>query len=177
MNTFKNVLRCAAGAACLFLYVWGYVIYEHTLVGWWLPAAGAAVLVLFTSGVAPRMWAAVTCSGDRSVNLVCHAFAVGAIGWFALLGGNYFGADAASARDTEVTVAERIAVTRSKYNRRGRRMMKSGTYKVYYLRLTFDDGRTKKVPVSLAQYNRARTGGRMSFHARKGLLGFTVLRD
>lgn len=176
MNTFKNILRCAAGAACLFLYVWGYVIYEHTLVGWWLPAAGAVVLILFTGGAA-RMWSAVTGTADRTMNLVCHVFAVGAIGWFALLGGNYFGAGAATARDAEVTVAERIAVTRNKYIRRGRRMMKSGTYKVYYLRLTFEDGRTKKVPVSLAQYNRARTGGSMNFRTRKGRFGFTVLRD
>ncbi len=176
MDTFKNILRCAAGAGCILLYVWGYVIYEHTLVDWWLPATGAVVAVLFMLRPLAELWPAVTGSADRTVNLVCHVFAVGAMGWFAFLGGNGLGADIGNDYDETVTVTEKITATRNRYHRSGRRMVRYDTYKVYYLHLEFGDGRTKRVPVSLPRYNKAREGGLMTLPMSSGRFGFPVVR-
>lgn len=176
MDTFKNILRCAAGAGCILLYVWGYVIYEHTLVDWWLPATGAVVVVLFTFGPLSGLWPAVTGSADRWINIACHVFVMGAMGWFAFLGGNGLGADIGSDYDETVTVTEKITATRNRYHRAGRRMVRYDTYKVYYLRLEFESGRSKRVPVSLARYNKVREGGQMTLPVSGGRFGFPVVR-
>ena len=171
----KNVLRYGAATACFVLYVFSYVLYERTMVEWWLPVTVAATVAVLTAPWAVGRWARFTGSESRLLNYACHLFFAGAVGVFAFLGGNRIAIDRSAAYEQEFTVTEKIAATRSRYRRVGRRNVRSGSYKVYYLRLVSEDGAEKKVPVTLSLYNKVRENGTVTYSLCEGRFGFPVI--
>ena len=144
-NGVNNVLRYGAATACFVLYVFSYALYERTLIEWWLPVTVAAVAAALTAPWAVGRWAKFT------------------------------GSDESAAYEKKFTVTERIAATRNRYRRVGRRSVRSGSYKVYYLRLRSEDGAEKKVPVPLSLYSKVRENGTVTYSVCEGRFGFPII--
>ena len=174
-NGVNNVLRYGAATACFVLYVFSYALYERTLIEWWLPVTVAAVAAALTAAWCVGLWANFTGSDSRLFNYACHLFFAGAVAVFAFLGGNRIAIDESAAYEKKFTVTERIAVTRNRYRRVGRRSVRSGSYKAYYLRLRSEDGAEKKVPVALSLYSKVRENGTVTYSVCEGRFGFPII--
>ncbi len=175
-NGVKSALRCCAAAACLILYVFDYAIYERTFVEWWLPLTVAAAAAVITAPPLVGLWGRFTRSDNRLLNFACHVCFTGAMGLFVFFGGNGFAADDSAVYDCEFTVTEKISATRDRYRRVGRRNVRTGSYKVYYLRLASAEGMVKKIPVTAALYNKVREGGVATFPLYEGRFGYPVIK-
>ena len=174
-NGVRNVLRYGSVVACFVLCVFSYALYERTFVGWQVPLTVAAAAAALTAPWAVGLWGRLTGSESRLLNYVCHVCFAGALGAFVFLGVNRFGADRSAVYGREFTVAEKITATRDRYRRVGRRSVRSGSYRVYYLRLASEDGTVKKIPVTQALYNKVRSGGTVTFSMYDGCFGYPVI--
>jgi len=145
------------------------------MVEWWLPVTVSAAAVVLTAPWSIDRWSRFTGSDSRMLNYACHLFFAGAVGLFAFLGGNRFAAGSSAVYEKEFTVTEKISVTRNRYSRVGRRRIRSGSYKVYYLRLTSEEGEVKKIPATLSLYNGVRENGTVTYPLRDGLFGFPII--
>lgn len=177
-SRLHTTLVCIAATACVGLYAWAYAIFSKTVVAWWMPVGGALTISAATALFLSRSWRWLTKTDETLYNVLCHILAVSAVGYFAILGCNYFMADAASEHEESVVVEHKIRRERDTYRRVGRnRMVKSGTRTVYSLDIVFDDGTEKRIPVTQREYNRTREGGSMTLTMQQGLLGFPVIKD
>ncbi|MDE6040826.1 MAG: hypothetical protein K2F99_04540 [Muribaculaceae bacterium] len=82
--------------------------------------------------------------------------------------------------DTEhietVTVQRKYTKTRHRSERVGRNRYRPGrAYKVYFIEVEFDDGRTKDIEIPLSRYNRLRSGGTADLRMSTGLFGVPVI--
>lgn len=85
---------------------------------------------------------------------------------------NYFGADKATTHSEPTVVEKRYSETRHRSKRIRRNVYGKGEpYKVYFLRLRFENGRTKSVEVPLRRYNATRTGDTVAVAMSEGALG------
>lgn len=165
-------------AICLFLAVWGYVLFERTLVEWWIPVAGAIFLAVFITPLLIPVSRKITTSYNKWINSMCSFLMSGTLAYFALLGCNYWYADAGSQHEITGTVVEKIVNEQRRYRRVGRgRMAPTGErYYNYYIVVRFDGDYVKKMQVSAKSYSRIRTGSERTYNLQKGLLGFNVIK-
>lgn len=169
--------RVLVAAVVLVSCVFGYVYYERTLVVWWYPVAVSVAVALLTFPLLSRHWRWMTDSVGP-LRWLCHLYIVGGLCYFLLLTVNYAGADASSTYEEEIEVLEKKRTVRKPVRNTSRRFRTTGrTVCRYYLHVRFSDGTCKKVPVTLAVYNRSGKGSRRTFFLQKGLLGFRVIKS
>ena len=163
---FINTLR----VLMLFIFIFSCgiscVVYEDTLVDWWIPV-GVVLIV---------GWIWLTTMDDKVINCCCHLVCVGAISCVLFLGGNYWFADSASAHEEEVMVQNKYIETHKKSRRVGRhRYVPDGVRKEYYLQVTFENGNVETLHVSPSTYNKTKTGRSKILTLQKGLFGLPVI--
>lgn len=151
----------------------GRAYWEDTLVAWWWPALIALVcsLPFFPLGV--RLWRVISGYTQLWVNILLHIAGATAIIYFLILFINFKGADFSRGNRVEVTVEKKYSKEHTRSGRRGRRDTK---YNTWHYMISFPDGRTKEVQVSLDRYNRIRTGSNLEVETAKGLLGMEVFK-
>ncbi|WP_290535268.1 hypothetical protein [Alistipes sp.] len=170
----KNILRGLAATACLVLYVFCHTLYEKTFIVWWLPPVIAAIAALLTTPLTAKYWTKFTGSENRMLNILCHIYFSGALFLFVFLGGNLYAANPASAYEQTFTVSEKQCTEHASYRRSGHRKIRTGTYKVYHLRLKSSDGPEKRISVTSALYNRVHKNGTLTFPLYMGGFGYPV---
>ena len=95
---------------------------------------------------------------------------------FAILGSNYYCADPDTTHSVNAVVESRYSKERQRTRRIHRRVYYTGqTYRVYYMLLRFDNGRTKGRQISLRRYNSIRKGQVIKMPVSRGLLGMPVI--
>lgn len=172
-----DVARVLAGLVAVCGLCGGMVVWDRTLVSWWVPvvwALAGASLLLRPLGSA---WRKFTASESAVINVIGHMLFFGCIIYFGVLEVNYLftGPDAA---------AERVAVTvEAKYTKehtRVRRLRKgvtvpAGKYTTYHVELAFANGKVKDIQLPLDSYNRMRRGSETEIGLRQGILGWPVI--
>ena len=107
---FINTLR----VLMLFIFIFSCgiscVVYEDTLVDWWIPV-GVVLIVVIATIPFYKGWIWLTTMDDKVINCCCHLVCVGAISCVLFLGGNYWFADSASAHEEEVMVQNKYIDT------------------------------------------------------------------
>lgn len=177
-NGFTYFVRIVIPVICLFLAVWGYVLYESTLVKWWIPVTGAIFMAVFIMPLLLPVSRKITTIENYWLNSMCSLIMAGTLAYFTLLGVNYWLADAGTEHEIKGTVIEKIADEQRRYRRVGRgRMVPTGErYYNYYIVVEFEGDHVKKMPVNAKAYSRIRTGSVRTYHQLKGLLGFYVIK-
>lgn len=170
-----GIRRVAFAVLVLAVAVTGYIIYESTLVAWWVPVAVAAVIAVATLPLSHDRWRWLV-GKDRVMELFCHLYVVGGVGYGLPLAANSLLSDASSAREETVTVVDKEHVTRRTGYRSGRHYRTtSRVTDYYYVTVAFADGTVKELPVTRAEYHRAHGGRPWKVSMRRGLLGFRVV--
>ncbi|MDE7069999.1 MAG: hypothetical protein K2O63_05760 [Alistipes sp.] len=178
-GAFLHAIRIAVGAGCLILAAAGYVLYQRTIVVWWLPLVAAAAIALLTLPMLSPRWRWLTRSENGRINGLCHFSIVCVLFYFGLLGGNYWLADPASACSETAVVSGRIERTRKEYRyvRRHRRVPTGKIIRTYYLEIVFPDSTRKKLPVPGALYKKTRTNPEIVLSLQRGFFGYRVVKD
>lgn len=153
----------------------GYAFAWRTFVQWWEP-----VLLALGLGAGIALWikggfAKLLAVRSKILSLVIASIVMGAICYGGLMSLNYCLADHDHAHDEIAAVTAKFSEERTRYRRVGRnRMAPAGTYKVYYVKVRFDNGAVRNMPVDAGAYTRARIGEKRHFAVTKGFLGYTV---
>ena len=154
------------------------VLPSRTFVNPWVPVACSGVFALGTGLSLGRLWEPLTRSGGRILNLICHLIFVTSVlcGAFYIL--NYSFPHSDTSHTEKAVVESRLTKTRYRSKRVGtRRYVRGDPYKVHFLRLGFESGKTKEMEVSLSEYNRRRSGDTVSFRVCRGLFGLPVIKN
>ena len=151
----------------------GCVIYNKTLIEWWIPIAVALALALVTTPFY-RRWSWLM-SSDKIANLLCHWICIGSIGYIAFLGGNYWFSH--SDYQEKALIEGKYQKKIKKVRLQGRRYITEGFRMEYYLLLVFNNGETKMLEVPLALYKRSKKGNTRTIGLREGYFGFPVVVD
>lgn len=172
-------MRVAIPAICLIFYAAGYVLYQRTIVAWWLPLAAAAAIASLSLPMLSSRWRRLTGSENGRINGLCHLCAVCALFYCGLLGCNYWLADASSARSETVAVVGRTERTRKEYRyvRHHRRVPTGKILHSYYLDVVFADSTRKRLPVSGTLYKRTRTRPEIVLSLQRGFFGYSVIKE
>lgn len=156
----------------------GYTFAWRTFVQWWEP-----VLLALGLGVGIGLWikrgfAKVLSIRNNGLAVAIASIVMWAICYGGLMSLNYCFADKANAHDEYATVTAKFSEERTRYRRLSRnRMVPSGTYKVYYVKVRFENGAVRNLPVDAGAYTRARIGTQRHFTVTKGFLGYSVFRQ
>lgn len=168
-------LRIAFAVGILVVAILGYIIYERTLVAWWLPVAAAAVIILVTLPMLRNRWRWLV-GKDNIMELLCHLYVVGCASYGLLLIANSAFADTSSIKEETVTVVSKEQVTRRTGQRVGRHYRTSSrTTQHYYVTVCFADGTTKELPVTRTKYNHTHRDRPWTIRMKRGLFGFMVI--
>ena len=120
MNLARGIdytLRITVLLGCLLLSVFGYVLYERTIIDWWLPVGAALMMATFMSPLISKFSRFLTKSQSKWLNTVCSLAVAGTLSYFSLLGCNYWFSDPASEHKENAVVIEKIKDKRQKYRR------------------------------------------------------------
>lgn len=174
-SRFTGIWRVAFAVLILVVVVIGYIIYESTLVAWWVPVAVAAVIAVATLPLFHGRWCWLV-GNDMVMELFCHLYVMGGVGYGLPLAANSLLADVLSAREETVTVVDKEHVTRRTGYRSGRHYRTTSRVTEYhYVTVAFADGTVKELPVTRAEYHRAHGDRPWKVSTRRGLLGFRVV--
>lgn len=153
----------------------GYAFAWRTFVQWWEP-----VLLALGLGIGIGLWIKGGFAKFLSVRnkvwaVTLVSLVMTAICYGGLMSLNYCLADKQHAHDELATVTAKFSEERTRYRRLSRnRMIPTGKYKVYYVKVKFDNGAVRNLPVDVGAYTRARTGEKRHFTVAKGFLGYSV---
>lgn len=164
-------LRILVMVSIALLYGFGGAIYGRTLTDWWVPVLVALVIALITLSFCKK-WAWFTETSNHILNALFHLVALGAVGYFLFLAGNYYLSDSASMRKEKVIVQEKYIETHER-----RRKWSTAKEKVrnYYIQVVFEDGKVETFSVSSATYHKAREGKSKTLTLQKGFFGLPVI--
>lgn len=153
----------------------GYVIYESTVIEWWIAIAVAMAAALITTPFY-RKWRLLTSLDSRVVNLLFHWVCVGTLSYLAFLGGNDWLSRSAVEYQAQVLIEGKYQKRTEKVRQvRKYRYVSDGFRTEYYLLITFDNGETKMLHVSPAIFKKTRKGKTRIIDLREGFFGFPVI--
>ena len=153
------------------------VLWERTLIEWWVVPSGAMVVGLGTAFLAGDKWKAVTTTLNRPVNRTFHALATTVVISCCVIGANYLWAAPDSAVEVEVPVIEKFRKEHQRTRRVGRhRYVNAGVWYSYHLKVEMPDGRMKNIEVGRGEYSRAREGALKKLTLQQGMLGIPVIK-
>ena len=152
----------------------GYVFAWRTFIQWWEPLAWAVgfgvAFGLWTKTVFGRLLAFKTAIASIAAIATFTVLSYGA-----MMSLNYCLADKTDVQSIEATVTAKHSEDRTTYRRAGRnRYRPDGTYKVYYLTVTFDNGTVRNMPVSASTYTDTRIGSKQQYNLAKGFFGYQI---
>lgn len=169
--------RIVTGLVTLTIVLWGGVLYMQSFMPWWIPVGVGCAVAIATASFGPRLWQLWLGVSSRWIQVLIHFVIAGGIGAFAVVGANYYGAPASSARDVKAVVVGKHIEKRDKYRTTRRNCrIKTGEYNVYYLDLVLPDSVATQRQVSLGEYNKAKKGGVYHLPMRDGLFGYQIIR-
>ncbi len=156
---------------------WGYWSAWHTFVTWWEPllwaALGSAACCRLLMPAGRHMMPGMSRKAVVAIVWVWTAMVIYGAG----LGINYSFADTTTTHSVEAVVTGRHSEERTRYRRVGRgRSVPDGTYKVYYVTVSFPNGVKRDLPVNANGYRNARNGQTRSFEVSDGLFGYKIFR-
>ena len=173
----RSVLIFFTAALVIAGYGCSMGLHSQTLVNPWLPAGTALAVAAATGLPGWRLWERLTGFDGMPLNYLCHMAVATAVVLASLYVCNYAFAED-EVREEYVTVERRYSEKRHRSKRVGRRSYGPGeAYKVYYLEVRFSDGRLKALDVPIRQFDRVRTGDRLTISLSDGLFGFPVMRS
>ena len=141
-----------------------------TLVEWYWPV-GAAVIAGCGIGYVLRK----RINGGGVVQYIIVPVYVALILAGAFYSLNYFFDDKSTQHMEQVLIERKYTKTRHRTERVGRHTRTGPAYKVYFIDVTFADGRTKSLEIPLSRYKRIRTGQTTDLKLSKGLFGIPVI--
>ena len=177
-NTSAMIIftRILVATAILVLYGWSVAIYGNTIANGYIILSSAAIAAAALWFPARKIWPRVLSTPKPAVCFIAHMVAATSITLFAILGSNYYCADPDTTHSVNAVVESRYSKERQRTRRIHRRVYYTGqTYRVYYMLLRFDNGRTKGRQISLRRYNSIRKGQVIKMPVSRGLLGMPVI--
>ncbi len=174
----KKTARILTAILTLIIAMWAGGLFMISFMPWWIPVAIGAAVVIATYIPGVKLWQSWLALDRRWVAGLVQLVVAGSIGAFAVIGANYYGAPASSARDVKAVVTGKYTKMRAKYSRGGRnRRIKTGEYPVYYIVLQLPDSLVTRRQVSAGEYTKVKRGNVRHIAMRDGLLGYPVMRN
>ncbi len=152
------------------------VFTERTLAPWWPFWVGALALGLILGLVLAPAARYFTGWTSRPANHIAATVYLTIVGAGALYTLNYAFADKTTEHTEQVLVERKYTKTRHRSERSGRHYRQGAAYKVYFIDVRFDDGRTTTLEIPLKRYNRLRTGAPTDLTLATGLLSAPVIK-
>lgn len=155
----------------------GYGFAWRTFVRWWEPLAWGVGFGLAFGPFVKRMFVGGLALGPRMA-LVASVVSVAALCYGGLMTVNYCLSDESTIHQIDVVVTAKYSEERTRYRRIGRnRVVADGKYKSYYLTLSFENGATRELPVSVSVYSSSRIGSVRHYDLADGFFGYPVFRN
>lgn len=153
------------------------VLWEKTLIEWWVIPSGALAVGFGTAFFAGNKWSWLTTVASRPINRTVHTLAVTVILTCCVIGANYFWTSKDSAVEVETVVEAKVRKEHQRTRRVGRnRYINAGVWYSYHLQVRMPDGRLKTIEVGRGEYSRAREGSVKKLTLQEGLLGIPVIK-
>lgn len=172
-NLLQKILLGVVITICVVLAGIGTVIWENTLVAWWLPVVIALAVAAALLPLGMIIWPRLTRSDSRLTNILLHLGCVWAIIYFLILFINMKGVDPSSAQTLTATIERKYSKEHTRNS--GRRHRAQTHYFTYHATLLLPDGRRKERQIQLDRFNRLRTGAEVDVTVSRGLLGMQVI--
>lgn len=182
-NKIWQVVKAVIGSffmsACLMLGMWGFVIYENTLIDWWIPALIAFAMAVVLAKPFGRLWKKASFPSVKWLDAALCVMAMGSLSYFGILAVNTFCADDSAQYEERVLIVEKRKSVHSRTHRVGRHSYRSaGSYYKYHFELQFSDGRLKEQTVSSKEYKKAKShGDTVTVVLKKGYFGYPVVEE
>lgn len=161
----------------LTCYGTAIAIHRSTVIPAWIPWGVSLVAAALISMKSCRLFKYVVNTDNLMLKYLCSLVVMTGAVAALLYTCNFVWSDHSSRHIEQVTVTHRHTETRHRTKRVGRRHTTQGEpYNVYYIVLTFSNGKRKEQQVTLRQYNRLRTGSRLNIVVENGLLNVPVMK-
>lgn len=178
-TSLRGVLQVVAAVGAMIALCGGMVVWNRTLVDWWVPAlvalAGASVLLRPLSST----WRKFTGSESTAINMMSHIAFFGCLIYFGVLEANYlYPGRGDKMQHVAVTVEKKYTKEHTKVRRLTNGVtVPAGKYKTYHAKFVFADGRSKDIQMPLNDYNHLRQGSETEINLCTGILGWPVMKD
>lgn len=173
----RQKIAAVAGIFVIFALLGGSIaLYGHTLVNPVTVICVAVAVALVLCPVSIKLFKRISPTLNRLVAFLIHMVTLTSVTLFAIFALNYFCANEDSAKDHEAVVVSRYSEEHTSGSTGRRHHHTQRKYRVYYIRLRFDNGRTKDVQISLNRYNRTRIGEKYTIKVSDGLFGMPVVK-
>ena len=168
-----GTIVCLAALGCFGLSV---ALQHDTLINGWIPVSVAAVLGIGTSFMGWKLWIWLTDSRNMWINAAVHAILAAGVLLAAFYSINYWGRDDDTSHIEKVKVTSRYYKLHHRTERNGRRSYSRGApYKVYFIQVTFPDGRTKDLQLPYSEYSRLRKSDIIDIELATGFFRIPVI--
>ena len=150
----------------ILIDIWGYVLWEQTLIAWWIPILVAAVIGLAATAGCAKWWKIMNFGIDSEQAAGwLQVILISSLCYFGFLATNYYTADELESVTRQALIVKKTEQTRYHSSRSHRR---HNPYKVYYAYLEFEDGTTKRLSVSKQKYHTLRSGSKTEIKLMRG---------
>lgn len=151
---------------------------ENTVTSAWIPWGISAITAMLTGITAWRKWHSLTEYNGFLPNYLCHLVIATGMTAAIIYSANYIWADPKSRHTEQVTIEKCYYETHYNTQRIGRNRVRRGkAYKVYFMDVTFSNGRHKKLQIPAKQYRTMCTGSVVPLTMEFGFLGMPVIKE
>lgn len=178
MKTYARIgLLVGVGFILMCFGTLAAVLWEKTLIEWWVVPSGALAVGFGTAFFAGQKWSVLTTTSNRPLNRTVHALATTVVLTCCVIGANYLWTKEDSAVGVETVVESKVRKEHQRTRRVGRhRYVNAGVWYSYHLDVRMPDGRLKTIEVSRGEYSRSREGNVKKLTLQQGLLGIPVIK-
>ncbi|MDE6305219.1 MAG: hypothetical protein K2L90_01370 [Muribaculaceae bacterium] len=177
-DKWRYAALVAVALVCVVICVFGWVVYDRTVVPVMTPVAVAMGAALLTVPLSVRLWRRLVGSDNRWYNLICHIVIVGSVVYTGLLSANFYLADPSSTHTEDVTIESKSKKEHDKYQRiRRHSYRKIGVRYTYHIDVRFQSGFRKTIQVQRGAYRHYKPGNTYPFTLQRGLFGFPIVKD
>lgn len=175
---WRSAILVIAGVGCIVAAIFGWLVYDKTLVDIAIPIGLSIGGVMVTSPISCKLWRWLTGSDNRWHNMACNLAVTGSVVFAAFLSANFYLADQSSGYTENITIENKWRKTHDTYQRiRRHSYRKTGVRYTYHMDVRFSSGFRKEMQIQRPAYNRYKTGGTYTFTMQRGLFGFPVIKD
>lgn len=174
-KTPANILRLLFVLFLLTAISLAYILYQSTLIDWWIPACFGAILPVVTVSFYKK-WTWLTHSFNRFVNLICHLLCLECLGYTLFITANFYFRDTKNPEMVTMPIIDKHSEMKEYRHRVGKRRYRTNNRQEFHIKIDLGNGKTKDLIVPSSFYRKVKDNT-LDLTLEKGLLGYPIITD